>query len=59
MRAALFNLFFMWTLIVFIGGVVVGTLFHAVFSKWGNKAKATAQELAHDVEVEASKLSKK
>jgi hypothetical protein len=49
----------MWTFIVFVAGIVVGTIFHAVFSKWGNKAKATAKEIAHDVEVEAGKLSKK
>lgn len=49
----------MWTFIVFVAGIVVGTLFHAVFTKWGNKAKSTAKELAHDIETEASKLSKK
>jgi hypothetical protein len=49
----------MFILIVFIAGIVVGTIFHAVFTKWYNKGKATAKELAHDVEVEAGKLSKK
>lgn len=40
-------------------GVVLGTIFHAVFSKWWNKGKATAKEFVSDVKIEAEKAAKK
>lgn len=38
-----------------IVGIAIGTAFHAIFSKWGNKAKAAGKELLSDVVKEASK----
>jgi uncharacterized membrane-anchored protein YhcB (DUF1043 family) len=40
-------------------GLVLETIFSAVIIKWLGRAKKTAQELAHDVEAEANKFSKK
>jgi hypothetical protein len=37
-------------------GIAVGTIFHAVFSKWGAKAKNVGQELANDIKTEAGKV---
>jgi hypothetical protein len=39
-------------------GLIVGTIFHAVISKWYNKAKATGTEFAKDVKAEAEKVIK-
>lgn len=46
----------MYTLIVFVAGIVVGTIFHALFSKWGNAAKNAGNTIVKDIEVEAGKL---
>lgn len=40
-------------------GIVLGTIFHAVFMKWGAKAKKVGSEIASDFKTEYDKTKAK
>ena len=48
----------MYTFIVFLAGIVVGTIFNVVITKWYRKAKAAGTELANDIKKEVDKNKK-
>lgn len=47
----------MYTLIIFLIGVFVGTVFHMVIQKWTGKVKSVAKEFADDVNKEIKKTN--